>query len=323
MAKIEELPEIQRRSRYGEAAAFFCVASKTIKYQSNSIEGADIISVSQDYNKVKNLDIFFGRYFSESESVSGKGVAVLGYTIANVLFQGKDPIGKAMNIMGRKVTVIGVISMQGESIIGGSTDTQVIIPQSFARNLIKEEDPSIMVKAKPGISNEQLKDELKGIMRSLRKLKPLAEDNFALNETSLISQGFDDLFVFFHFAGAIIGGFSMLVGGFGIANIMFVSVKERTSSIGIQKSLGAKRHFILLQFLLESIVLCLIGGLLGLLIVFLATIFAASSFDMDINMSASNVVLGLFISVIIGIVSGIAPAYSAAKLDPVEAIRSN
>lgn len=320
---IKELPEIQRRSRYAGSAAFFCSARKTLKYKNNSIEGIDAISVSQDYNKVKNLDIFYGRYFSESESISGKGVAVLGYTVAQVLFQGRDPVGETISLMGRKLKVIGVMALQGESILEGSTDTQALIPEMLGKDIIKEEDPTILVKAKAGVSNEQLKDELRGIMRSLRKLKPFAGDNFALNETSVISKGFDGLFLMLHIAGSIIGGFSMLVGGFGIANIMFVSVKERTSAIGIQKSLGAKRYFILLQFLFESVALCIIGGLLGLLITFGLTFIAADSFDMEIGLSFSNVILGLFISAVIGIISGIAPAYSAAKLDPVEAIRSN
>ena len=323
VAKIEELSDIQRRSRYAEASAFYCSADKTIKYKSNSIEGVDIISVSQDYNKVKNLDIFYGRYFSESESISGRGVVVLGYTIADVLFQGKDPIGKSITIMGRKVMVIGVIALQGESILGGSTDTQVFVPEMFAKDIIKESDPMIMVKAKAGVTNEQLSDELRGIMRSLRKLQPLAEDNFSLNETSIVSKGFDGLFSMLHVVGLLIGGFSIIVGGFGIANIMFVSVRERRNSIGIQKSLGAKRYFILLQFLFESIMLCILGGLLGLFLIYIADFFVSDLFDMEVNLSLYNTCLGLGISALIGIVSGIIPAYSAAKLDPVEAIRSN
>ena len=211
--------------------------------------------------------------------------------------------------------------------IGETLDNQVIIPINYARNLLDISDesvnPFIMVKAKKEISNAQLKDELTGIMRSLRKLKPKAEDNFALNETSLISNGFDQLFSMINIAGGIIGIFSIIVGGFGIANIMFVSVKERTNIIGIQKSLGAKNSFILFQFLSEAIILCVIGGLVGLFIVFLGTMLINLVADMDIVLSFHNILLGLGISAGIGLISGIIPAYFASSLNPVEAIRAN
>ena len=184
-------------------------------------------------------------------------------------------------------------------------------------------DPLIMVKAKSGVTNDELIDELTGIMRQIRKLKPIADDDFALNQTSLISTQFDSLFDVIGTIGWIVGGFSILVGGFGIANIMFVSVKERTSQIGIQKSLGAKNYFILLQFLSESIFLCLIGGIIGIIIIFAGTLLVGDSFGMEISLTLSNIILGLTISVLIGIVSGFVPAYSASQLDPVEAIRAN
>jgi putative ABC transport system permease protein len=160
-------------------------------------------------------------------------------------------------------------------------------------------------------------------MRSMRKIKPMQEEDFALNQTSLISNQFDSLFGIIGIAGWIIGGFSILVGGFGIANIMFVSVKERTNIIGIQKSLGAKNYFILLQFMFESVFLSFIGGLIGLLIVFLITLFAGDAFGMEIVLSRSNVILGFTISILIGVVSGFVPAYTASQMDPVEAIRSS
>jgi putative ABC transport system permease protein len=158
-------------------------------------------------------------------------------------------------------------------------------------------------------------------MRSIRRLKPKMPDNFAMNEISLISSQLDGLFSIIGLAGWIIGGFSILVGGFGIANIMFVSVKERTKQIGIQKSLGAKNNFILYQFLFESVFLCLIGGVLGLTLVFMLTQFVTNFLDFSIDLTFENIALGLSVSAIIGVVSGIVPALSASKLDPVEAIR--
>jgi putative ABC transport system permease protein len=179
-----------------------------------------------------------------------------------------------------------------------------------------------MVKAKPGVSNEELTDELRGIMRSVRKLKPAAEDNFAINETSIISKGFDSIFAVISMVGWVIGGFSLLVGGFGIANIMFVSVKERTTIIGIKKSMGAKRSFILLEFLIESIFLSVMGGVIGLLIIFIGTLIASNAFSMPLVLTQKNIILGISISSIIGLVSGFIPAWIASRLDPVEAMRS-
>lgn len=211
--------------------------------------------------------------------------------------------------------------------LGVSFDYQVNIPFNFARYILDPRsmnaDPVIYAKAKPQVSNAEMIDELTGILRSIRKLKPLAEPNFALNEISLLSQGFDALFSVIGIAGWIIGGFSILVGGFGIANIMFVSVRERINIIGIQKSLGARNSFILFQFLCESSLLSLIGGGFGLILTYFITLLAKSAMEMEIVLSGANIILGLSISVLIGIISGFVPAYTASQLDPVEAIRSN
>jgi putative ABC transport system permease protein len=180
-----------------------------------------------------------------------------------------------------------------------------------------------VVRGRKGISSEQLESELHQLMRSIRRLHPNQDDSFALNQTTILSNGLDQLFSVVDIAGAIIGGFSILVGGFGIANIMFVSVKERTNIIGIQKSLGAKNYFILLQFLIESITLCFVGGLIGLGVVFLGTFAVQAAANIKIVLDMSNIVWGVGMSVSIGIISGIIPAYTASKLNPVEAIRSN
>ena len=326
-ASIKEVAEIQKRSNYADAVVFSAATSSTVEYLSSSMDGMTIIPVSHEYNKVRNFDISEGRYFNEFESLRGTDVCIIGDKIAKTLFQAKSPIDKGIKVMGRKLRVIGVFKKEGEDTFGNSADEVVLIPVNFMRNIIdlKSEryQPMIWVKAKSGISNEALKDELRGIMRSIRKIKPVAEDNFALNETSLLSQGFDGLFKAISLAGWIIGGFSILVGGFGIANIMFVSVKERTGLIGIQKSVGAKNYFILLQFLFEAIILCLIGGCVGLFIIFIGTIIVSSFIDMKIYLTLSNIILGLNVSMIIGLISGFLPAYMASKLNPVEAIRSN
>ncbi|MFL5765204.1 MAG: ABC transporter permease [Bacteroidia bacterium] len=322
-----ELEEILRRCDGAQSAAFLASSRITMKYRSSSIENVTINCASHQYDRVKNFEIAEGRYFTDIESASGRPVAVIGDVLAKALFPNQSPIGEFVKLNGAKVMVIGVFKKEGESILGGSVDTQVLVPINYARSIIdirnEDLDPQILVRAKPGVSNEDLIDELTGLMRSIRKLAPRTDDNFALNQTSLISTQFDSLFGVVGIVGWVIGGFSILVGGFGIANIMFVSVKERTNIIGIQKSLGAKNYFILSQFLFEAVFLSLIGGAIGLLIVFLLTLAAGDSMGMEITLSRSNVILGLTVSVLIGIVSGFIPAYSASQLDPVEAIRSN
>lgn len=327
LPEYKELDDVLQGCNSAQAAAFLITAQITIKYKSSSIENVTVVCASHDYERVKNYEIAEGRYFTEIESSSGRPVAVIGSVLADALFPHESPLGKTVKINGAKAIVIGVFKKEGESILGGSPDTQVLVPVNYARSLIdiRDEnlDPQIRVKAKPGITNDELIAELTGLMRSIRKLKPIEEDNFALNQTSLISQQFDSMFAIVGMAGWIIGGFSILVGGFGIANIMFVSVKERTNIIGIQKSLGAKNYFILSQFLFESVFLSIIGGVFGLLIVFIITMLAGDSFGMEVTLSRSNIVLGFTISVLIGVISGFVPAYSASQLDPVEAIRAN
>lgn len=324
---VTDMENLQERCEKAEAIAFTLYARTNVKAGSSTIENADIVIVSHDYYRVQELDIGYGRYFAESESASGRAVCIVGDNVVRALFPNKDPLDEYIRVRGSKMKIIGVFKRKGESLLGNNVDNQVLVPINYARNLVDMRsdnfDPRIMVKALPGVNNDELKDELTGIMRSLHKLKPLADDDFALNETSLISNQFDEIFNVVGTAGWIIGAFAILVGGFGIANIMFVSVKERTSQIGIQKSLGAKNAFILSQFLLESVILCLIGGGIGLIFVFFITGAVSDLMEMDISLSRANVILGVTISVIIGIVSGFIPAYSASQLDPVEAIRAN
>ncbi len=325
--RLYEANELKKKIKNADAVAFHVGFRRTIKSGNNSIENVSVSGASHEYLRIQPFEIYSGRYFTEAESSAGVNVAVLGYNVATGLFGSYlNPVGSEIKISGKKVKVIGVCEKEGENMIGNTMDNQVLVPINFIAKLadLKSEnlDPFIMVKGKPGISNEELKDELMGAMRSIRRLSPNTEENFALNEIQLLSAGFDEMFNFIGTAGWIIGGFSILVGGFGIANIMFVSVKERTNLIGIQKSLGAKNYSILMQFLFESVILSMAGGALGLIIVAIVAPLAGDWFGMEVFLSRSNIILGITISFLIGIISGFVPAYGASQLDPVEAIRS-
>jgi len=325
---LREFEQLQKRVTDADGISYEVnIDSRVIKYKSNTVSGASIGGVSQDHNKVWNFDLGEGRYFTDIESRTGAPVTIIGYDIAQDLFPGGTAIGKQIKVMGRNITIIGVFTKEGDDMLGNSDDKNVLIPINFAKNIIDIQNenyqPTIIVRGKKGISEEQLQSELHQLMRSIRRLKPNQDDSFALNQSTILSNGLDQLFGVMDIGGAIIGGFSILVGGFGIANIMFVSVKERTNIIGIQKSLGAKNYFILLQFLIESITLCFIGGLIGLGVVFLATLALKAAADVKIVLDMSNIIWGVGMSVSIGIISGIIPAYSASRLNPVEAIRSN
>lgn len=328
VSKLKDFNELERRSQTAEAISYeVSISNRTIKYNSNSIDGAQIYATSHDHDKTWNFDLQDGRYFTEMESRNGAPVAVIGNDISENLFPGGNGVGKKIKVMGRYVTIIGVFTKEGDDMLGISSDKQVLLPLNFARNVIDVQaeryNPSVVVKGKAGIPVEEVVGELHGLMRSIRSLKPGQDDNFSLNESTMLTAQLDIVFSIINKAGLFIGIFSILVGGFGIANIMFVSVKERTNIIGIQKSLGAKNYFILLQFLIEAIVLCLMGGIIGLLLVYGGTLLVTALADITIKLYMKNIIIGIGASVGIGTISGIVPAWFASKLDPVEAIRTN
>jgi len=324
--RVSEMEEIQKRSSLAEAVGYYVGLNKNVKAQGLTYENATVVAVSHDYNLVDAVNISEGRYFTQAESQAGRPVAIVGDEICQKLLPNREPIGQQVVVFGRKVEIIGKFKKTGNNTFGRSNDEWLMVPVNFGRNFIDLEGDdigsSIMVRGKKNISNDELRDELTGIMRSVRKLKPSVKDNFEINETSVINNAFDSVFGVISLVGWVVGGFSLLVGGFGIANIMFVSVKERTVQIGIQKSLGARSSFILQQFLFEAVFLSLLGGVLGLLIIYIGTIIASNLAGMDLFLNTKNIVVGLSVSGFIGLFSGLFPAWSASRLDPVEAMRS-
>ena len=323
---LEETEEIIRRGSLVESAAFLFGFTRTAQSGSDKMENITVMATSYEMENVWNLKVERGRYFTESEMRSGAPVAVVGIEIAEKLFSNMNPLNKSIKIQGHKFRIIGVYEKKGQDAFGNSMDKNIHISavKSFYMLDVRNRDRGqmICVKAKPNIEPERFMAELEGIMRSIRRLKPMEENDFALNEVSIVADQFDQFFVVFNMAGWIIGGFSILVGGFGIANIMFVSVKERTKVIGIQKALGAKKYFILLQFIFEAIVLSVIGGVVGLLLIFFGTLIVSYATEFEIALTTGNIITGLLISSVIGFVAGILPARSAAKLDPVVAMNS-
>lgn len=323
-ASLRELDELEKRTQTVEAFAFMTADNKSVSAGSATVENVQVNAVSHDYAMVMPFDLGSGRYFTAQESASGRAVIILGAEVAENLFPNSDPVGQNVKVFGLKLDVIGVLKKEGQNMFGNSNDESALIPVQFGRNVIDlRNGTSIVAKAKPGINNDEMKDDLLGAMRAIRKLKPAAEDNFAINEIDLINKSFDQLFSVIAIVGWVIGGFSLLVGGFGIANIMFVSVKERTNQIGIQKSLGAKNYFVLLQFLFEAVFLAIMGGIVGLMIVMILGVVVSNTTSFALTLSLKNILLGISVSGFIGLVSGFLPAWAASRLDPVEAMRSN
>ncbi len=296
----------------------------TLKNGSSSID-ALIQGVSYEYSEISEVPLASGRYFMPMETTNARNVAIIGADIAQALYPNQVAEGKIFKLNGNKFTVIGVQVKKGESLVdfGGNPDKKCIITYgSFAKMFQSgRPDPDIVVKAFE--SDEGMKEveaEVIGLMRTKRGIKPRDDNNFSINKPEAAAQAVSGLFSVLSLAGWVIGSFSILVGGFGIANIMFVSVKERTNLIGIQKSLGAKNYSILCQFLFEAVMLSLVGGLVGIFLVYLLSFMQLGT--LVIILTPGNIILGLGVSCVIGVLSGIIPAMLAARMDPVIAIRA-
>jgi putative ABC transport system permease protein len=299
---------------------------ETIKFETKSVNSLNVVPVSDEFDDIQKLEFKLGRFFNESESNSGLPLVVLGHDVSKQLFDGYDPIGQKVRLYGQKFTVIGTLKKQGEGIFGDSNDTSIFIPSNFMRKKYGDNadflTPLIVIKPNKNIDIEAFKGDISQKVRKLRGIKTGDIDNFFINVLSGFTDFLDSIIDNLNIGGWLIAGLSLLVGGFGIANIMFVSVKERTNLIGIQKSLGAKNKFILFQFLFEAVILCIIGGIMGMVFVYIISIVLTNVLDFEFVLGFNNVLIGTGLAILIGLVSGILPAISASKLDPVEAIRS-
>jgi putative ABC transport system permease protein len=322
----DEMQQILQGTPGAKYAAFKIEADASIDYSDNSLSGVKLYGVSEQFKDIQPIEIQSGRYISDAEFSQGSNVLVIGHQVAEKLFGNPEvAVGKEISTKGKNMRVIGVIKKQGSTMIGGwAFDQNTILPYRFARGMMDEKraDPLIMVQGQDDLGSKALKDELTGTMRSIRKLTPTKEDDFTLNDINDFSDAISDAFVGLNIGGAVIALLSLIVGMFGVANIMFVSVRERTSQIGLKKAIGAKSRVILAEFLLESAFLCVVGGLIGLTLVFLLTQVLSQALNFPVFISTTYMILAIGICIIVGVLAGFIPALQAAKMDPVVAIRS-
>ncbi len=326
--KYDEIKFIKNKSSLAKYVSYFNQTNANVQYRDYYMSNVGIYAVTEDFNGIQTIDIGFGRYFTQSEFADGSSVCVIGYAIAEQLFgEAGNAIDKTVSFDGHRAVVIGVIAKQGQSFGPGfDYDNSMLLSYRAWSSVYSvkddDEDPFIMVNAKDNVPSAALSDELEGIMRQLRRLGPTQEDNFSLNDINALSQQSEGLFSTLNIGGWAIAGLSLIVGAFGVANIMFVTVRERTSQIGLKKAIGAKSRIILIEFLLESAFLCVIGGLIGLFLVWLLTFLLSGVLPFPITIAPDIIILALSICIGLGILAGIIPASIAARMNPVVAIRS-
>ena len=324
--RYEEIPEIKARTATARYAAFKISTGANVEGGDNVAQRIRIYGISEDFIRIQPIEIQHGRNLSDIDFERGLNAVVIGNNLAQNLFtDAESALQKMVTIRGQKAVVVGVMKKRGTQLIGGwGFDDCVLMPYRTARTIMDERkaDPLILVQGKEGINSKVLQDDLKGTMRAVRKLAPREDDDFSLNDVNDFSETLSKAFVNINMGGWIIGALSFIVGIFGVANIMFVTVTERRAQIGLKKAIGAKKNSILAEFLLESAFLCIIGGLIGLLLIFVLAKIATALLDFPIFLSAPIIGIAIFICIVAGILAGIIPAARAAKLDPVVAIRS-
>ncbi len=323
--KYEEADMVRKRAVLLDDISFLMQTGSSISFKDDMIQNASVYGIVEAQMEIQPLSFDQGRFFSASEFTAGTNVCLIGFTNAETLFGTTErALGKQIDVKGKKVTIVGVIKKEGTNFIGWNYDNCIMIPYKFCKQVFDEKwsNPILIAKGKEGVTPGALMDELKGIMRQIRRLSPTEDDNFSLNSVEAFSKAITGFFSVLNIVGGIIGGISLVVGLFGIANIMFVTVKERTGVIGLKKAVGAKKGSILFEFLMEAIILCLIGGGIGLFFVYIGTIISTRALDFPIYISIPMLIVTISVCLVVGIIAGIFPASRAAKMDPVAAIRS-
>ena len=323
-AKYEEAEMVKQRAVLLDDISFLMQTGGSISHKDDLLQSVSVYGIVEAQMTIQPLGFDRGRFFSASEFYNGTNVCLIGFTNAEQLFGNSDrALGKQIDLKGKKVTIIGVIKKEGKNFIGWDYDNCVMIPYKFCKTIFDESrsNPILIAKGKEGVTSAALMDELKGIMRQIRRLSPTQEDNFSLNSVEAFSKAISDSFVMINVVGSIIGGISLIVGMFGIANIMFVTVRERTGVIGLKKAIGAKKSSILFEFLMEAAMLCIIGGAFGLFFVYLLTLVLSGPLHFPVFISIPMLITTIIICITVGILAGIIPAAQAAKMDPVAAIR--
>lgn len=329
--RIDEVAFIKQRSQLAEHVSHFLSTNATASYKDFELAGVNVYGVTEDFDRIQTIDIVEGgRYLSDADFKRGTPVAVIGYKVAEDLVGNPARVaGKSISVNGRHIIVVGVVEKQGQSFVGGfDYDNSVIFPHKYYAGVFGLNQQGfggsnfIMVKARENVPSTALVEDLRGVMRQIRRLSPRDPDNFALNDINLFSEQVGSFFGMVNSAGWAIAGLSLIVGAFGVANIMFVTVRERTSQIGLKKAIGAKKRTILTEFLIESAFLCVIGGLIGLLLVWVLATLLSAVMPFPIFIAPDIIILAFGICVLLGVISGIIPAFIAAKMNPVKAIRT-
>jgi putative ABC transport system permease protein len=323
--KIEEADMIKQRSGLLDDISMLLRTGGSIEYKDDVISNSSVYGITEAQMTVQPINFEYGRFFSNSEFNSGSNVCLIGFANAEALFGNTErALGKQIDVKGRKTTVVGVIRKEGKNFIGWDYDNCIMLPYKYCKQIFPVEwsNPVLIAKGKEGVTPTALINELTGIMRQIRRIAPKQEDNFSLNSVEAFSKAISESFVMLNVVGAVIGGISLIVGMFGIANIMFVTVKERTPVIGLKKAIGAKKASILFEFLMEAALLCIIGGAFGLFFVYILTLILSGPLKFPVYISVPMLITTVIICITVGILAGIIPARRAAKMDPVVAIRS-
>ena len=324
--KFEEIKIIKEKSQLYANAAMLVEKTVNVSFKDNVLNGVNMYGVSDEFDKIQTIDIANGRYLNDAEFTYGTSSVLIGTQVAEELFgKVEKAVGSEISYGGRRLIVIGVIKKQGQSMGGGfDYDKCLMVTYRYFATIYNPDinQPKILVQGKPNIPSSALQEELVGIMRQIRKLSPTQEDDFTCNDIAVFSEQIKGFFGQVSAGGWAIAGLSLIVGAFGVANIMFVTVRERTSQIGLKKAIGAKKGTILTEFLIESAFLCIFGGLIGVFLVWLMAIGLSSVLPFPIFISGNIISLALSICIILGVISGIIPAFIAARMDPVVAIRT-